>query len=86
MGMKSTSALSIPTDILVDSLMGYRERFVSPEPPGNLLRAPLVAQFAFYYTATAPGPLEWVTTVCPSFLTALMSGLRIIPVGAAITF
>jgi hypothetical protein len=84
--MKSTSAVSIHIDMLVDSLMGYRERFVLLEPAGNLLRAPLLAQFALNYTATALGPLEWATTVCPSFLTALMSGLRIISVGVSVSF
>jgi hypothetical protein len=66
-GMKSATAVSIPTDMLVDSLMGYREGFVSSEPAGNLPGAPLVTQFAFDYTATASSPLKWTTTVCPSF-------------------
>ena len=84
--MKSTSAVSIPIDMLVDSLMSYRERSVSPEPTGNLLGAPLVAQFAFDYTATASSPFEWTTMVCLRFLAALMSGLRIISVGASGSF
>jgi hypothetical protein len=85
-GMKSTSAVSIHIDMLVDALMGYRERFVSPEPTGNLLRAPLVTQFSFDYTATTSRPLEWATTVNSSFLTALMSSLRKISVGASVSF
>ena len=84
--MKSATAVSIPTDMLVDSLMGYREWFVSSEPAGNLLRAPLVTQFAFDYTATASSPLEWVTTARSPFLATLMSGLRIIPIGTLISF
>jgi hypothetical protein len=84
--MKSATAVSIPTDMLVDPLMGYRKVFVSSEPAGNLLRAPLVTQFAFDYTATASGPFEWTTTVRPSFLAALMSGLRKISVGASVSF
>jgi hypothetical protein len=85
-GMKSATTVSIPADMLVDPLMGYRECFVSSEPAGNLLGAPLVTQFAFDQTATASGPLEGTTTVCPSFLAALVSGLRKISVGASISF
>jgi hypothetical protein len=84
--MKSTSAVSIHIDMLVDSFMLYRERFVLLEPAGNLLRAPLVTQFAFDQTATASSPFEWTTTVCSPFLATLMSGLRIISDGALISF